>query len=200
MYDSIPAAARAYLRIRVSNYPRAMWPYLEGLKGDFISLGAGYALLEAMVALKNPDVRIVASDRNAQRIEIARKALKGIPNLSLEVVDLSRTSRTVRADGFLLLDVLHHLSPPVQEDVLRSAAESLNAGGRIIIKECGTRPAWKKWVNYLNDAIGSPGEKTYPRGEEEWARQLEGFGLQSEYARIDAGAPYAHIVVVARKP
>jgi len=199
LYRDAPLAARAYLRIRIANYPRLMWDHLAGLQGTFLSLGAGYAILEAMAALRNPAARIIGSDRNAARIAVARNALRDIPNLSLQVLDLRADFPSGRADGFLLLDVLHHLRPDVQEAVLQNAARALPANGRIVIKECGTRPAWKKWVNYLNDAIGTPFERTDPRGEEDWAALLQRLGLKTKTARLDAGSPYAHILVVGRK-
>ncbi|HKD07853.1 MAG TPA: class I SAM-dependent methyltransferase [Bryobacteraceae bacterium] len=199
LYKDLPLAGRLYLQIRVRNYPKAMWRHLSDLRGSVISLGAGYALLEAMAALRNPDARITASDVNAERIATARKALAEIPNLSLDVIDLCERFPEGRADAFLLLDVLHHLPPAVQESVLANIARALPSGGSVVIKECGTRPAWKKWVNYLNDAIGAPGQKTHPRGEQEWVSLLESNGLRSSSVRIDAGTPYAHIMVFGRK-
>jgi SAM-dependent methyltransferase len=199
LYAGAPLAARTYLRIRIRNYPRLMWNHLSGLNGNFVSLGAGYAVLEAMAALLNPDARITASDRQAQRVSIAGTALHSIPNLTLAVLDLREGFPDGRIDGFLLLDVLHHLSPDIQELVLKKCASSLPENGRIVIKECGTRPAWKKWVNYLNDAIGAPFERTYPRSEQEWAKQLESLGLSTKTIRIDEGSPYAHIMVIGSK-
>jgi SAM-dependent methyltransferase len=199
LYKDLPLSGRLYLQIRVRNYPKAMWTHLSHLRGKVVSLGAGYALLEAMAALRNPEARIVASDVNAARIAVASVALKEIPNLSLDVIDLCERFPEGGADGFLLLDVLHHLPPRVQESVLENIAQALPRGGSVIIKECGTRPVWKKWVNYLNDAIGAPGQKTHPRGEQEWMKLLESNGLRSSSVRIDAGTPYAHIMVFGRK-
>jgi SAM-dependent methyltransferase len=199
LYQKLPLAGRLYLQIRVRNYTKEIWNHLSHLRGRVVALGAGYALLEAITALRNPEARVTASDVNANRIEAARKALSGIPNLSLDVIDLRERFPEGRADAFLLLDVLHHLPPEVQERVLGNIARALPRGGSVIIKECGTRPLWKKWVNYMNDAIGAPGQKTHPRSEQEWMNLLESNGLRSSSVRIDAGAPYAHIMVFGRK-
>ncbi|MDE3198343.1 MAG: class I SAM-dependent methyltransferase [Acidobacteriota bacterium] len=199
MYKDLPLAARMYLQIRVRNYPKSMWTHMSDLEGTIVSVGAGYALLEGIVALRNPRASVTASDVNRSRIDIARTALARIPNLSLDVVDLRRGLSTEQADGFLLIDVLHHLTPDVQEEVLGVAARSIRSGGRVLIKECGTRPAWKKWVNYLNDAIGSPFQRTYPRDESEWAKLLSALGLICETIRLDRGSPYAHILIEGRK-
>jgi hypothetical protein len=130
---------------------------------------------------------------------IAQKALGSIPNLSLEVVDLRKQFPAMSVDGFLLIDVLHHLRPENQEAILKKAVGALPSNGWIIIKECGTSPAWKKWFNYLNDAIGTPMQRTYPRGEDEWASLLRALGLKCVSVRLDSGAPYAHILISGRK-
>jgi len=199
LYRDLPLSAKLYLQIRVRNYPPAMWPYLSDLQGNILSLGVGYGLLEALVALHNPKAQIIGSDLSAERIMIAQKALSSIPNLSLEVIDLREHFPPMRVDGFLFLDVLHHLKPGVQEAILEKAARALPSNGLIIIKECGTAPAWKKWFNYLNDAIGTPMQQTYPRGEGEWASLLRALGLKSESVRLDSGSPYAHILISGRK-
>lgn len=200
LYTGTPLATRAYLNIRIRNYPRLMWNHLTGLEGTFLSLGAGYAVLEAMTALLNPRMQIVASDRNAERITIAKDALKSIPNLVMEVVNLEHNFPKARYDGVLLLDVLHHLSPDIQQAVLSDCVAGLAEKGTLIIKECGTKPSWKKWVNYLNDAIGAPLEKTHPRSEQEWAESLKALGLEPRTVRVDQSSPYAHILVMAKKP
>ncbi len=199
LYRQAPLSARMYLQIRVRNYPRLMWKTIPALSGNIVSLGAGYALLEAMVAIRNTGARIVASDRNPARVATAQNALGEIPNFTAEIADLRTGFPATSADGFLLLDLLHHLPPRVQVSVLESAARALPSGGLIVMKECGTKPAWKKWVNYLNDAIGAPFERTYPRSEEEWASLLNGFGLSTTATRLDTGTPYAHILIVGRK-
>ena len=199
MYRAAPLITRIHLRLRIWNYPRRMWPYLSGLEGSFLTLGVGYAMVEAMVALRNPATRFRAVDRSSWRIAIARKALADVPNLTLEVLDLDSAFPGGRVDGFLLIDILHHLAPPVQEAVLHNAARALLPNGTLIVKECGTRPFWKKVVNYLTDAIGAPFERTWPRSESEWAGIFRGLGLEVQTVRIDAGSPYAHILVIGRK-
>jgi 2-polyprenyl-3-methyl-5-hydroxy-6-metoxy-1,4-benzoquinol methylase len=200
LYSDIPLMSRMYLWIRLRNFPkRQMWPVLLGLSGRVVSIGAGYGIFETLTALANPRVRFVASDVNTTRIRVASQATASVPNIQFEVLDLTQELPKEQADAFLLLDVLHHLAPPFQLNVLRKLSEHLPSGGRIIIKECGIKPAWKCWVNYLNDAIGSPFQRTYPRGEEEWARILGECGLSTTVSRLDHGSPYAHILVIGAK-
>jgi SAM-dependent methyltransferase len=152
-----------------------------------------------MAALANPAITFIASDAKAKRIALAREAARDIPNIQFEVFDLERGLPASRAGTFLLFDVLHHLRPDVQRALLSELMERLPPGGRIVIKECGTRPVWKLWFNYLTDLVGAPGEATYPRSEQHWASLLAAGGLETTVTRIDRGTPYAHILIEGRK-
>jgi SAM-dependent methyltransferase len=200
-YGMAPLRARAYLWIRLRHFARRqMWPVLQSLSGRVVSIGAGYGIFEVAMALTNPRVDILASDVDEARIRVGRDAAKGIPNLRFEVLDVTEKAPEETADTFLLMEVLHHLAPEFQLKLLRAVAVAMPHGGRIIIKECGTRPIWKMWFNYLNDAIGSPLQATYPRSEQEWASILERCGLSVTTARLDAGSPYADILIIGTKP
>jgi hypothetical protein len=88
----------------------------------------------------------------------------------------------------------------VQTQLLRRAAALLRPGGRLIIKDCGIRPSWKRWFNRLHDALYVPFESTWHRSEEEWAALLREAGLEATTRRLDRGSPYAHILIVGVKP
>jgi 2-polyprenyl-3-methyl-5-hydroxy-6-metoxy-1,4-benzoquinol methylase len=200
-YQMAPVATRAYIFIRLRNFPkRLVWPALMDLYGAVVSVGAGYGLFETMAALANPAVTFIASDARAKRIALARQATQGIPNIQFEVFDLERGLPEVHAATFLLFDVLHHLPPEVQRTLLGGLVERLPRGGRILIKECGTRPVWKLCFNYLTDLVGAPGEATYPRSERHWASLLAAGGLETRVTRLDRGSPWAHILIDGRKP
>jgi SAM-dependent methyltransferase len=200
-YRFAPLLSRAYLAVRLRNLPyKRLEGLFDSLSGNVVSIGAGYGLYEIMIAAANPRVRFLASDLNPERVRLASLATRDLPNIQFAVVDLTRETPPEPANTYLLFDVLHHLPPLAQVSTLRSLAERLEPGGRIIIKECGTRPMWKMWVNYLNDAIGTPFQRTYPRSETEWAKMLESFGLSAHTARFDQGCPYAHVLVVGTRP
>jgi hypothetical protein len=199
-YRSAPLAIRAYIFIRLRNFPkRRVWPVLMGLSGTVVSVGAGYGIHETMAAIANPTVTFIASDAKTNRILLAREVTRGIPNIRFEVFNLERGLPASQASTFLLFDVLHHLAPDVQRALVAGLIERLPPGGRIIIKECGIRPVWKLWFNYLTDLVGAPGEATYPRSEQHWASLLTEGGLETTITRIDRGLPYAHILIEGRK-
>jgi len=199
-YRTAPAVTRAYIFIRLRNFPkRRVWPMLMGLSGTVVSVGAGYGIHETMAALANPAVTFIASDAKANRIALARNATQGIPNIRFEVFNLKRGLPTCPAGTFLLFDVLHHLTPDLQRSLLAELIQKLPPDGRIIIKECGIRPVWKKWFNDLTDMVGAPGEAIYPASEQHWASLLAAGGLETRITRIDRGLPYAHVLIEGRK-
>jgi len=199
-YRMAPASTRAYVCIRLRMFPkRQIWPVLMDLSGTVVSVGAGYGLLETMAALANPAATFIASDASAKRTALARQAAQGISNIQFEVFNLERGLPVASASTFLLFDVLHHLKPSVQRELLAELVKRLPPDGRIIIKECGTRPVWKLWVNYLTDSIGAPGEATYPHSEHHWASELSAAGLETTATRLDYCSLYAHILIEGRR-
>lgn len=200
-YLNAPAATRAYIFIRLRNFPkRLIWPVLMDLSGVVVSVGAGYGLYETMAALANPGASFIASDARAGRVALAREAACGIPNIQFDVFNLERGLPEALAGTFLLFDVLHHLAPEVQRSLLGGLVKRLPRGGRVLIKECGTRPVWKLWFNYLTDMVSAPGEATFPRSEHHWESLLAEGGLETRVTRLDRGSPYAHILIEGRKP
>jgi 2-polyprenyl-3-methyl-5-hydroxy-6-metoxy-1,4-benzoquinol methylase len=200
LYQGSPFLSRLYLQIRVRNFPiDSMWPVLLGLRGEVFSIGAGYGIFETAAAIANPAANFLATDLNPVRVDSGAAATRTIPNIKFGVVDLSQGVPEKQPDVFLLLDVLHHLSPPVQEMVLTQVAGMLKTGGRIVIKECGTKPVWKRWFNRLNDAIGAPFSSISPRSEQDWAAALNARGFSTAIRRLDRHSPYAHILIEAKK-
>lgn len=196
LYQDAPLLSRVYLEIRVRNFPiNRMWPVLLSLSGQVVSLGAGYGIFELATAMANPAAVFRATDLNRTRIALGQSISRSVSNVRFEVFDLACGIPDFHPDVFLLLDVLHHLQPDIQEQVLKRVAESLRTSGRIIIKECGTHPVWKRWFNRLNDAVGAPFSSTYPRSEQDWSALLQQHGFTTTVERLDRGSPYAHILI-----
>src|SRR5579883_33454 len=52
-----------------------------------------------------------------------------------------------------LIDVLHHIPPRVQAQVIVAAAARVAPGGRLIYKDMAIRPRWSAWANRLHDLV-----------------------------------------------
>ena len=126
-YRSAPVATRAYIFIRLRNFPkRRVWPVLMGLSGTVVSVGAGYGIHETMAAIANPTVTFIDSDAQDQpHSSRTREATRGLPNIQFEVFNLERGLPASQASTFLLFDVLHHLAPDVQRALVAGLIERL---------------------------------------------------------------------------
>jgi 2-polyprenyl-3-methyl-5-hydroxy-6-metoxy-1,4-benzoquinol methylase len=54
-------------------------------------------------------------------------------------------------DVVSIIDVMHHVPPKKQPDLIGAAAEHLNEGGLLLYKDMASRPLWRAWANRLHD-------------------------------------------------
>ncbi len=54
-------------------------------------------------------------------------------------------------DVVSIIDVMHHVPPEKQPDLIAAAAEHLNEGGLLVYKDMASRPLWRAWANRLHD-------------------------------------------------
>ncbi|MCI0465556.1 MAG: class I SAM-dependent methyltransferase [Beijerinckiaceae bacterium] len=52
-----------------------------------------------------------------------------------------------------LIDVMHHVPKPLQDEFLKSALARVKRGGRLVYKDMGVRPAWRAVANRLHDLV-----------------------------------------------
>jgi 2-polyprenyl-3-methyl-5-hydroxy-6-metoxy-1,4-benzoquinol methylase len=60
-----------------------------------------------------------------------------------------------RFDVVSIIDVMHHVPPEKQADLIAAAAERLNDGGLLLYKDMASRPAWRAWANRLHDLVSA---------------------------------------------
>jgi 2-polyprenyl-3-methyl-5-hydroxy-6-metoxy-1,4-benzoquinol methylase len=58
-----------------------------------------------------------------------------------------------RFDVVSIIDVMHHVPPEKQADLIAAAAEHLNDGGLLLYKDIASRPLWRAWANRLHDLV-----------------------------------------------
>jgi 2-polyprenyl-3-methyl-5-hydroxy-6-metoxy-1,4-benzoquinol methylase len=58
-------------------------------------------------------------------------------------------------DAVVLLDVLHHVPPSAQREVVAMAADRVVPGGRLIVKDMGQSSAPRAWANRLHDLLSA---------------------------------------------
>ncbi len=124
-----------YMRFKVkSDGKYDFWDRIVPREATITDVGCGYGQMDFMLGLLSPKRRIHAIDYDRDKIEVAQHCFSCKDNVKFEYGDM-RTVEFGRSDIFLFSDSLHYISWEDQKKVLLRAAENLNEGGVIIIRD-----------------------------------------------------------------
>lgn len=172
-------------------------------KGKIIDVGCGFGYNTIYFALKDNRRMIVGYDLDKNKIEEAKKASKGIKNVSFKVKDLIKDHSLKRCDSVYLLDVVHHLPKNTQEEVFKEIYKKLKKGGILIVKDVDDKPKLKCYFNILHDRIFSPNDKLHFSNKEEVAKVLEDLGFKflerPRYIKAHIIDPYPQYLLITKK-
>ena len=98
-----------------------------------------------------------------------------------------------------MLDIVHHIPAETVRPLLEEMAKVLPPGGRLLIKDVDTRPAWKRWFTHALDRVMDPASPVrYWEGEELQALLEEiGFSVY-RHLMVDI-LPYPHILYICQR-
>jgi len=108
-----------------------------------------------------------------------------------------------QADVVVIMDVLHYVDIPAQDDVLRRVRAALPANGVFITRvgDAGAGLAFKlsNWVDRSVAFFRGNGlPPTHGRPLHAWKQALESLGFRVETAEMNGGLPFANVMLVAR--
>ncbi len=103
-------------------------------KGQIFDLGCGYGYLSYMMMLTGTGRTVTGIDYDPEKIAVAANNFSRNDRITFHCADVTKF-RTGHADGFILSDVLHYLTPEKQDELLRTCISNLNPGGVILIRE-----------------------------------------------------------------
>ncbi|MFP5408400.1 MAG: class I SAM-dependent methyltransferase [Gammaproteobacteria bacterium] len=108
-----------------------------------------------------------------------------------------------QADVVVIMDVLHYVDLPAQDDVLRRVRAALPANGVFITRvgdaDAGLAFKLSNWVDRTVAFFRGNGlPPTHGRPLAEWKRVLESLGFRVETAGMNGGLPFANVMLVAR--
>jgi len=171
--------------------------------GRVLDAGAGRGQL-GLCLLELGQARTLSGfDLDAHKIEVARRAAAGAA--SFEVAHL--TSAPLRDFYTLLLvDVLHYLSREDQDALLGRAAQALEQGGRLVIRD--TDAAQRRSGLLTRGAERLAKLTGWHRGNQELCfrplaeivARLEGLGLRCRVTDASRGTPFSNALIVAERP
>ena len=170
-------------------------------RGRVLDIGCGFGLFSLYYASVAPTLELRGLDFNPRRIAMARRAAArlGLTNVIYEVQD----ARDYRADGdydaAYMLDIVHHVEEESVRPLLEQLAKSLRSGGRLIIKDVDTRPAYKRWFTHALDRLMDPRTPVHYWPAEELQSLLEEVGFTVHRHLMVDVLPYPHVLYICQR-
>ncbi len=205
LYRDAPWQERAHVHVRWWSAPFRRLVALLPEAGPVLEIGCGHGLFSAYAAVSGPARQVVGVDIDAAKVAVGAGAAARLPNLEL----------TVAPDGAVpdgpwsavaVVDVLYLLPADAQRRLLTAAAAQVAPGGRLLVKEMGTSPAWKATWNRWQETLSvrvlriTEGSRTFtfvpPDVMAGWLREA---GLTVTATRLDARRVHPHHVLVAER-
>jgi cyclopropane fatty-acyl-phospholipid synthase-like methyltransferase len=169
--------------------------------GIVLDIGCGFGLFSLYYASVTPGRMLRGVDRNPARVAMARRAAVrlALPNVVYEVGDARQMEGGQIYTAAYMLDIVHHLGEASVEPLLRRLHACLTPGGRLLIKDVDTHPAYKRAFTWALDRLMAPRTPvTYWRAD---ALQdlLERVGFDvHRHSMVDV-LPYPHVLYVCRR-
>ena len=141
-------------------------------------------------------------DSHAGRVNVARRALGGAAQV--EQRDLREHDFLRPCSVIVLIDVLLYLPDGEPERVIRKAAEALEPGGLLLLREADAGAGFAFWLTqcsaWLDAATrGRFGERMHCRSAAHWRAELARQGFVVEAEPMSQGTPFANVLFAARK-
>lgn len=121
-----------------------------------LDIGCGCGLFLAFLASNRQIVEGYGFDSDAHAIATARRMQARLPsggNLRFTQRDATCDWPKESFDVVSLIDVLHHVPPERQAQVVQMAAERVAPGGMLLYKDMVRFPAWRAWGNRMHDLV-----------------------------------------------
>ena len=198
-------ATRVHVGVRWRTCPfRAIADAVVGA-GTVLDVGCGHGLFPLYLAARDPSVQIVGVDVDTDKLDIARAAADcaGVAEqVAFRAVEPGWTPADgvpdgaggVRAAGWAMItvvDVLYLLGHDAATRLIADTAGALAAGGRVVVKELDTQPAWKWRVSLAQEVLATKvlritaGEQLEHVGIMDLESMVRGAGLEPTTTRLD---------------
>lgn len=108
-----------------------------------------------------------------------------------------------QTDVVVIMDVLHYVDFPAQDDVLRRVRDALAPGGLLLARvgdaQGGLRFQLSNWVDRTVAFFrGGRLPPTHGRPLRDWIQALETLGFKVETASMNGDLPFANVMLIAR--
>ena len=196
---------RAYCRIRFliigPRFLDTIEQYLPK-SGEVLDIGSGFGTSGLYFGSLQRTRNIHGYDLAPGRVETANAAAAslGLTNVRFAQGDAATLALTGQFDAAYAIDVIHHLPREAVAGFLAGIHQRLKTGGRFLIKEVDSSPAYKRWFSLLTDRVmGGFSEVVYywPMMELRTALTRAGFTVFAH--PMPDILPYPHVLYVCEK-
>jgi len=169
--------------------------------GRVLDIGCGFGLFSLYYASQAPGLALRGLDLNPRRIAMARRAAVrlGLASVSYEVAD----ARDFRCDGeydaAYMLDIVHHVDEENVPPLIAELAKAVRPGGRLLIKDVGTRPVYKRWFTRALDCLMDPRAPVRYWAADELQALLVRTGFRVYRHLMVDYLPYPHVLYVCER-
>jgi uncharacterized protein (DUF2062 family)/SAM-dependent methyltransferase len=188
-------------------------------EGRLLDLGCGRGLLLALLTTAReqaesgaypadwappPRLDLHGIEGNPKIAKVAQQALGAYASdARIEAADLRDVTTIPSARVILLLDVLHYLPAPAQEDLLARVAAALEPGGLLLIRDADADGGWRFTATRLQErfsalARGHWRQRFHYRSQRDWMEILERLGLAATAEPMAQGTPYSNVLIAGR--
>lgn len=169
-----------------------------------LDIGCGGGLFLGLVDAAGLKPQGTGFDVSAPAIRLAEKMAAAVEkqrggHLDFRRIDADAPWPEGEFDVVAMIDVIHHVPPSAQEDVIRRACRKVKPGGLFLYKDMVKRPAWRALANRMHDLVLARQWIHYvPVGEvERWAADE---GMTLERSALINRLWYGHELRVFRRP
>ncbi|TKD12766.1 DUF2062 domain-containing protein [Polyangium fumosum] len=204
-----------YVRIKLSLDPVArLIADIEGPRdgalGDVLDIGTGRGQLPILLLDLGRATRAHGLDWDEAKIEAARRAAATRPEgagpaAATFAREDARRFEATPADTVLLIDLLHYFTIEEQDAILRCAADHVNPGGRLLVREADTERGVRSFATLLEEKIFTAvrfnrGERVRFRPAQSITALLEARGFHCDVLPAWGSTPFSNVLIVARRP
>jgi 2-polyprenyl-3-methyl-5-hydroxy-6-metoxy-1,4-benzoquinol methylase len=119
-----------------------------------LDVGCGSGLFLGLLAKSGRNIRGTGFDVSGDAIAVAREMAEGSGGqLEFLRLDVDEPWPPGTFDVVSIIDVMHHVPPERQREVLKTAAAHVALGGILLYKDMCRQPRWRATANRLHDLL-----------------------------------------------
>lgn len=153
-------------------------------KGLIIDVGCGEGVFTIYLAINSKDRKVLGIDIDSRRILSARKAARGMKNVSFEI--RNATSIRSKINSIIISDSFHHFSKKDQINFLNICSKKLKSKGVLLIKEINNEDFIRSKLSRIWDFVLYPKDKINYWSKTQLINKLQelGFNVKTKKAAL----------------